>query len=301
MNLESVYRLSLIEADSSLVARRSKLYGLAPVKDMMCRNWIKATDNIDALEDELKQFFDAPSLDAIPEKRFAARMSATYGVKTPEQRAWVSRVRSLGKTITAAKFNRQVFCRELPNIRQLIGHEADVRRIPKVLADIGVRLVVVEQLPHSKMDGITTWLNEEAPVIGVTVRYDRIDCLWFTLFHEMIHVKYGDALSVDEDLVGEDCKPTAEKPEEEQRADREAADLLVPNEELDRFILRVRPLYYRTKITQFANRIRVHPGIIVGQLQRRGELTYAQLRDTLMKVRGTLTRTALTDGWGFAP
>ena len=151
------------------------------------------------------------------------------------------------------------------------------------------------------MDGITTWLNEEAPVIGVTVRYDRIDCLWFTLFHEMIHVKYGDALSVDEDLVGEDCKPTAEKPEEEQRADREAADLLVPNEELDRFILRVRPLYYRTKITQFANRIRVHPGIIVGQLQRRGELTYAQLRDTLMKVRGTLTRSALTDGWGFAP
>ena len=301
MNLESVYRLSLIEADSSLVARRSKLYGLAPVKDMMRRNWIKATDNIDALEDELKQFFDAPSLDAIPEKRFTARMSATYGVKTPEQRAWVSRVRSLGKTITAAKFNRQVFCRELPNIRQLIGHEADVRRIPKVLADIGVRLVVVEQLPHSKMDGITTWLNEEAPVIGVTVRYDRIDCLWFTLFHEMIHVKYGDALSVDEDLVGEDCKPTAEKPEEEQRADREAADLLVPNEELDRFILRVRPLYYRTKITQFANRIRVHPGIIVGQLQRRGELTYAELRDTLMKVRGTLTRARLLTAGAFAP
>jgi hypothetical protein len=42
----------------------------------------------------------------------------------------------------------------------------------------------------------------------------------------------------------------------------------------------------------------MHPGVIVGQLQRREEIGYSALRDFLVKVRPAVTTTAMTDGWG---
>lgn len=59
-----------------------------------------------------------------------------------------------------------------------------------------------------------------------------------------------------------------------QRADREAANLLVRVGALKSFIIRVGPMYSKDKITRLANRIEMHPGIIVGQLQHRGEIGY---------------------------
>jgi HTH-type transcriptional regulator/antitoxin HigA len=47
----------------------------------------------------------------------------------------------------------------------------------------------------------------------------------------------------------------------------------------------------------FAQKHGVHPGIVVGQLQRRKEITYAHSRRMLVRVRGLITPSALTDGW----
>jgi len=301
MNLESAYRLSRVKRDNGGVSRRSRLYTLAPIKDMMKRGWIEPTNDTDALERELAEFFGVPSLEQAPQLSFAARKSATYEVQTSEQQAWACRVRNLAKAVRAARFEQKTFEEGLDRLSQMKAHEADVRRVPQLLAEMGVRLVVVEHLPKSYMDGVALWLNDTSPVAGISARFDRIDHFWFTLLHELMHVKHGEALSVDEKLVGEGHLPTSAKPESEQRADREAADYLVPSKDLESFILRVGPLYYKTKIVQFANRIRVHPGIIVGQLQRRGELKYSQFRDLLVKVRDPLAKSALTDGWGFAP
>src|SRR5262249_31547942 len=209
-------------------------------------------------------------------------------------------VKNLGRIVQASRFKHDDFEQGLSALRHFLTHEADIQRVPKVLAGLGVRLVIVEHLPKTRIDGVTLWLNQSSPVIGLSLRFDRIDHFWFTLFHELIHVLYGDALSIDENLVGEQLIPLDQKPENEQRADREAAERLIPTSDIESFILRVGPLYYRTKVMQFANRIQVHPGIIVGQLQRRHELQYSQLRDSLVKIRHLLTG-VMMDGWGFSP
>jgi HTH-type transcriptional regulator/antitoxin HigA len=67
---------------------------------------------------------------------------------------------------------------------------------------------------------------------------------------------------------------------------------------LSSFIVRVRPMYSKNRIVQFANRARIHPGIIVGQLQHRGEIGYAANREMLAKVREIIANSAITDGWG---
>jgi hypothetical protein len=56
--------------------------------------------------------------------------------------------------------------------------------------------------------------------------------------------------------------------------------------------------YGKQKITGFANRIGVHPGIVVGQLQFRKEIPWSSYRQMLEKVRSIVIQSTLTDGWG---
>ena len=70
------------------------------------------------------------------------------------------------------------------------------------IADYGIRFIVVEPLPGIKVDGVALWLDNESPVIGVSVRFDRIDAFWFTLMHEFSHIYHGDALSFDYESSG---------------------------------------------------------------------------------------------------
>ena len=73
---------------------------------------------------------------------------------------------------------------------------------------------------------------------------------------------------------------------------------VIPEDKLNSFIMRVSPLYSKKKIIQFAHTIQMHPGIIVGQLQNRGEIGYSANREMLVRIRNNVIKTALTDGWG---
>ena len=68
--------------------------------------------------------------------------------------------------------------------------------------------------------------------------------------------------------------------------------------DLNDFIARVRPFYSATKVNEFARSMRVHPGIVVGQLQRREEVPYSNHRRLLAPVRDHVLETAVVDGWG---
>ncbi len=86
-------------------------------------------------------------------------------------------------------------------------------------------------------------------------------------------------------------------PPVEQRANADASAMLFPSDTLKSFIQRVGPIYSKQRINQFANRVKIHPGIIVGQLQKRKEIAYSANREMLAKVRDFVIGTAVTDGW----
>jgi HTH-type transcriptional regulator/antitoxin HigA len=122
--------------------------------------------------------------------------------------------------------------------------------------------------------------------------------------HEFMHIENGDAYSVDVSLVEEGehgFNVAVAGDDAERRANAQAADTLVPQEELDAFIARTSPRYAATRIIQFAHLIKMHPGVIVGQLQHRHELAYSSHRAFLVRVRNLVTDTAVTDGWGNGP
>ena len=175
--------------------------------------------------------------------------------------------------------------------------EEEARHVPRLLSDFGIRFLVVEHLPKTRIDGVAMWLGE-SPVVALSMRYDRIDAFWHTLAHELAHIAKRHVSSLDDDIIDDSGSTRSERPEIEIEADAIACDKLVSKAELESFIARIRPLYSRSRINQFANRIQVHPGIIIGQLQRRGEINYSQLRESLVKVREIVTQSAVTDGWG---
>jgi HTH-type transcriptional regulator / antitoxin HigA len=296
---DSLFRLSQLEQNgSSSVSKLARLYELAPIRDMQKRGWIAKTKDVDELESELKRFFGRDSLEGDMSFPVATKRSFLSVKLNPAEKAWCFCARQLASTIPLPKpFNPKRLeqaekkLRQLAAFRKLAGHLSDV------LLQYGIRFVVVEPIPGVRIDGATFWLDSE-PVIAMSIRHDRIDGFWFTLMHEFAHVKRGDA-SVDSDLI-DGTKGVAYslvEDEAEQAANESATASLVPPDEMQSFIRRVGPLYPRERVIQFAHKIKIHPGIIVGQLQHRNELGYMSLRDLLVKVRDVIISTAFTDGW----
>ena len=303
MNLEASYRLSRIQRSNDAVARRARLYSVAPMRELLKRRWIEGSENIDILEQRVCKFYEIDAIQDTPKPYpHAARKPGDTEI-TPAQCAWLFRARHLARAVTASKFTNTALSRALVKLRSLLLAPQELHSVPKVLAEGGIRFVILEAVPGTKIDGATFWLRgEDSPVIALSFRYDRIDWFWHTLMHEIKHVQGRDGLRqhspVDVRLVGRDMIPHADKPAFERAADAFACDYLIPQAELDDFIGRVSPLYSRLKINQFAARMNVHAGLVVGQLQHRNEVPYSHLRDALVTAKSYIADSALTDGWG---
>lgn len=297
MNADATHRLSLVKPDDE-ISKRARLFAIAPIHDMQRRGWIKTGRSTEELEAELTKFFGYNPLDRDVGFPIAPRRVQKLTSLNAAEKAWCFRARQLAATLIVAAFARRKLEEAEKRLRQLAAYPKEARHLPKVLAEHGIRFVVVEPIPGVKIDGATFWI-ESSPVIAMSVRYDRIDGFWFTLMHEFAHIRSGDALAVDTDLIDgmKGIAVTRAENESERRANEQAAAVLVPSSEMESFIRRVGPLYSKERVIQFAHRVKIHPGIIVGQLQYRQEIGYSALRDMLVKVRNIITTTALTDGW----
>lgn len=303
MNLESAYQLSKLKTDASPVTRRARLYSLFPVKEMTRRGWVSASESLDVLEAQFCNFFGMDSLEKPPCFRsFAARRSVyTETEQSPTLTAWLFRAQQIAKGVGVGRYTDQSADAVIEQLKPLMGNPEDIRQVPRILAEAGIRLVLVEPFPGMKLDGVCFWLDAGSPVIAMTLRYDRIDNFWFVLMHELRHVANKDGQDgnaiIDENL-GAENGDGSEKPEFERIADTQAAEAIIPATVFNDFALRVRPLYSEVRISGFAARIGVHPGVVVGQLHNRKEVPFAHYRKLLVKIREHIVGQALTDGWG---
>jgi HTH-type transcriptional regulator/antitoxin HigA len=306
LNLESAYQLSRLKQEDNSVARRARLYEKAPVKEMVRRRWIEQSNNVGVIEQRVMEFYGLTAIDQNPQFwPFAARASSSMQEASPAHWAWLFRARYLARGVQATKFTDARFEEGIARLKALLPNPEEIRHVPRILSEAGIRFLVLESLSHTRIDGACFWLNQSSPVVVLSLRYDRIDGFWFTLFHELGHVLHRHGLTeyepVDTNLVGNGAQPFEEKSAIEQLVDKFAVEHLVPKKVLDYFIARVKPLYYKTKINDFARHNGVHPGIVVGQLQFRKEIPYSHNREMLISVKDVITRSALTDGWGNVP
>lgn len=298
MNLESQYQLSKVTVPNDNVARKARLYTQFPVREMVRRGWVRASESVEVLEQRFCEFFDIPSVDVAPQLCHNAKKTHANADTNPLQLAWLFRVRSIASQQLVPTYSKAKLVATVEKLRALLLAPEEARHAPRLLAEAGVRLVFVESLAGSKMDGACFWLDDAKPVIGMTLRFDRIDNFWFVLRHEIEHVLQEDGKAEKQAVVDTDVGDSKDElPECERRANSAGAGFCVPTVELDDFIARVQPYFSEERVLRFAQRIQVHPGLVVGQLQRRLE-RHDFLRKHQVKVRASVLPSADVDGWG---
>ena len=265
---------------------------------MIKRGWIDATDVRDfkSVERGLTEFFGVKTINEIEIFPHAAKKTNVFSPVTPAQLAWLYRVKQIASGTLVGRYSPSAVREAVKRLQPLRASVDEARHVPGVLMEAGVRIVIVEALPSAGIDGVCFWLDDFSPVIGMSLRHDRIDNFWFVLRHELEHVlqRHGrDGVMVDVDLDQKD----GDLAEEERVANQAAANFCVPTDQLQRFIDRKEPFFAERDIIGFARTLRVHPGLVAGQLRRRTG-RFNRFHNHLARVRSTVIPNAMVDGWG---
>jgi HTH-type transcriptional regulator/antitoxin HigA len=283
-------------------AARAAVFGGYPVADMIKRRWIDADDvrDVKAVEVALIKFFNAGSLSEIADMAHAAKKTNVSAEATPPQLAWLYRVKQIASEMLVAQFSPFSARRAVELLRELTLSPESARKVPRILSEGGIRFVIVESLPNAKIDGVCFWLDDTSPVIAMSMRHDRIDNFWFVLRHEIEHVIQGhgkEKIVIDTELEGERAGDGVDIAEEERVANTAASEFCVPKKTMDAFIARKAPFFAERDIVGVAATLKVHPGLVAGQLQHRTG-RYDRFRNHLVKMRSIVAPNAVVDGWG---
>lgn len=136
------------------------------------------------------------------------------------------------------------------------------------LKERGIVLVIEKHFSKTYLDGATILINKDNPVIGLTLRYDRLDNFWFTLMHELAHLSqhYDSGISLFYDEI-EGIK-TINLDENERQADALAEEALLPRAKWEVSPARLIPSSMAAD--SLANELGVHVAIIAGQIRNKG-------------------------------
>lgn len=187
---------------------------------------------------------------------------------TDEARAtiWVSKVRTLAQWFCAAT-QVPVFTglskADLQGIAKMSADVAKLHLLDEVLLARGIILVHEPAIPGAKVDGVVFKLKGGNPVIGMSLRYPRLDHYWFTLMHELSHIVLHSNLL--ESPIVEDLDVGSQDLVEMQ-ANKLAANSMIPSH-----LWRTCPAkasFKEEEIKRFAAEVGVAPQIVAGRLRR---------------------------------
>ena len=297
LNLETYYQLSKIEPPAQRIQREAALRDRFPVREMIKRGWIASSDNFEVQETRVLGFFGLIAVNDDIRINNAARRN-TKKDRSTRQWAWIFRVKQIASSIQVAHYSDEALNAALPRLDLLMTEPDEIRHVPKILAECGVRLAVVEPIPGSDIQGVCFWINEnKSPVVGLSLKYDRIDNFWFNLRHELEHVLRGDGK--DDPMV--DVNPLdldgADNLAAENAANEAASDFCAPTKVVADFVARHNPVYTDQSLIQFSRIVKRHPGIVAGQVHSQAG-RFDIYKKHLAKIRHILTQAAVTDGYG---
>jgi HTH-type transcriptional regulator/antitoxin HigA len=299
-NLQKLYDLHRAKPVDPGVRTRAQWASVFPVREMIRRGWIEDTDPT-LLDLQMLRFFGRNSIEDVPfvgsgeVVRHAAKKSS-YDETTAPQYVWLHRVMKIASMESAPLYDPARLKDNLSKIRAHLLDKDDLIHIPAILRQCGVRYVLVEALPSSKIDGVCVWIDGQ-PAIGMTTRLDRLDNFAFVLRHEIEHVLRCDGRDATFAPVDNEIGIDGGGPEEEVHANREAAEFCIPREKLESFLLRKGAFISEQDVLAFAARLEIHPAIVVGQIQHK-QHKYNWLRKYQTSIRSHLLDWEFVDGWG---
>lgn len=245
-----------------------------PVTQMAKLGWIeKSFDTKDRAEEIVQRLVACVGgQQALPQALFRQGGGARANAKTEVHalQAWclhiLCKARNAGLegifqpgTITL-NFLREIAC--------LSEFDEGPKLAKEKLAKHGIALIVASHLPKTYLDGAALWTVDGVPVVGMTIRYDRLDNFWFCLLHELahlgLHFKNGESEVFIDDLQLRERNHERDD-EREREADEWAQEALVPPDLWENHPVRSHPSVQN--VLSLSRQAKVHPAIIAGRIR----------------------------------
>jgi HTH-type transcriptional regulator / antitoxin HigA len=238
-------------------------------KELVRRGWIEKDDiAANSSEEYLTKLWKKLGVRQAEAAYF--KKSLNVGLTGPVDEAairiWVARVVARAQASSAREnFKRSLLTDDLlKELPRLSWFEDGPLLAREYLAKLGIALVVEAHLPGTGIDGASALDSDGFPVIGLSLRHDRLDNFWFTLLHECVHVIKH--LREPGDMFVDDTEGAGELDVKEAEANRLARDSLIP------------PAAWRNSsapklktpeaVREFAAQLRVSPAIVAGRIRR---------------------------------
>lgn len=231
-----------------------------PWRKLEAAGWINEGRDISALAPLVESFHDSGQKKSLFRKSKTANdFLVCFWLARVESKAKEAFLQSPQMTFDIERFNQDA----LYEISRLSSNVNAIGNLKNTLAEYGVILVYELAIPGIKSDGVVTKLANGLPVVGLSLRYSRLDYFWFTLLHELSHIVLHyekidspiieDLESHDQDLL-------------EKQADMLARNTFIPRKDW----YRCPPKYDKSEVSiiEFAEKMGIHPAIVAGRLQK---------------------------------
>ena len=203
-----------------------------PLREMAKRDWIEQRGNLRENAEELITWLMRKAGCTEPTSALYRKTDQNRGnAKTDPYalNAWCWQVLA-----QANERDLRTVYREDGNKAELLNQVAKLspaiegpRQAVDFLGEQGIAVEIVQHLPRTHLDGAAMKSVSGRPVIGLTLRYDRIDNFWWVLMHELAHVALH--LSETNETFVDDLQLTAAS-DVEKEADDFAYNCLIPEE-----------------------------------------------------------------------
>ncbi len=240
-----------------------------PLKEVIKRGWLEATeDELNRNWKKLIERFLEPLGGAQYASVLCRRTLVERSGKAMDKYAlwlWTARILVKTKSMKLPSYKIGTVDRAfIERVAHLSLSDKGPIEAQNYLTQHGISLVIEPHLPKTHLDGAALLFSQERrPVIGLTIRHDRIDSFWFNLIHELVHVE-KHLKSTDEAFVDDlDSEPGNDSRERE--ADRIASEVFIPR------MVWTRSDAYRQRtpdaVQELALQLKIHPAIIAGRIR----------------------------------
>ena len=247
---------------------------LFPLKEMSKRGWIHPVKNLkDSAEEVMRIFINdcCPNGKTI-EACFRENSGNRINSKTDSYalNSWCMRIMALAqKNTPQRKFDHSNFTSDsLREIAKLSFFDEGPLLAREFLEKHGIHLIIERHLPKTYLDGAALLLEDSTPVVGLTLRYDRIDNFWFCLLHELAHIvlhlgKENQKIFIDD----MDVRTSVGRKQNsiEAAADWLAIESLIPNEVWCSSAAKSNPT--KKNVLKLAEHLKIHPACIAGKVR----------------------------------
>jgi len=240
--------------------------------------------------DEYLKFFQVASLKVLGRQDFLVQYKTAVvtvkDVNIINANAWVQTAINIGRNIDTKPFNEKLLKSSISEIRAMTVEEPEqfVERLKTIMADCGIALVFMPNLRNCGVNGAVKWLSNDKVLLAINDRGKYADYFWFALFHELGHVlQKRKKLLIVANNIKNSCGDDELLAKLEDEANLFSQETLLTNREYRRFIDYNN--ITQQSVIEFSNEMNIHPGILVGRLQRDQIIGYECMNDLKVKYK----------------